>query len=235
MKDNRVRLNDIEALRKLFIGTKALLLDFDGPICDVFAGFPASVVADQLRGILADEGHGELPSDIRTTRDPFDVLKCASRIGRDEARYVEAALRAHEVEAARSAKPTPGAHELIRAFRKTGRTIAVVSNNSAAAIEAYLGIWDLQREVNLVSARTQPEPDLLKPSPHLLIEAVAGISADVRACTFIGDSVTDIQAANSISMPVVGFANKIGKLEEFRALHPAAIVTQIETLTDLAR
>jgi hypothetical protein len=52
----------------------ALFLDFDGPVCSVFAGIPASMVADQLRSVLADGGHTDLPEPVATSTDPFDIF-----------------------------------------------------------------------------------------------------------------------------------------------------------------
>ena len=34
--------------------TRHLLLDFDGPICSIFAGLPAATVADRLRKLFGD-------------------------------------------------------------------------------------------------------------------------------------------------------------------------------------
>ena len=39
-------------LRSIIGRTRDLLLDFDGPICNLFAGLPAPTVAAQLRELL---------------------------------------------------------------------------------------------------------------------------------------------------------------------------------------
>lgn len=36
--------------------TRLLLLDFDGPVCDIFAGYPAPRVAQELRDLIAAQG-----------------------------------------------------------------------------------------------------------------------------------------------------------------------------------
>jgi len=122
-------IDDPEALRDILASTEALLLDFDGPICSVFAGFPAHSVADQLRVVLAEGGYTDLPPDVEQTADPFIVLFHAATFGDEEARYVEAAFRALEADAIRSAKPAAGSHDLIRGWKLTGRPLAIVSNN----------------------------------------------------------------------------------------------------------
>ncbi|MGH8896357.1 MAG: HAD family hydrolase [Egibacteraceae bacterium] len=41
--------------------------------------------------------------------------------------------------------------------------------------------------------RTDPNPALLKPHPHLILQAVQALCADPATCTLIGDSVSDIE------------------------------------------
>ncbi|HEX5404930.1 MAG TPA: haloacid dehalogenase, partial [Pseudonocardiaceae bacterium] len=102
-------VDDPETLRRILGEAEALFLDFDGPICDVFAGLPAQVVVDQLCVVLADGGYGDPPPEIAKSSDPFDVLKYAASLGETEGRYVNAALTALEVEAVASAESTRGA------------------------------------------------------------------------------------------------------------------------------
>ncbi|GAA2789030.1 HAD family hydrolase [Crossiella cryophila] len=183
------------------------MLDFDGPVCSVFSGFPAPVVADQLRELLAAGGHTDLPA----SGDPFDVLRHAAVLGPEAAHRVEAALRAHEAKATGNAEPTPGAVDLISAWRQTGRPLAIVSNNSAAAIESYLGLHGLHRDIDAISARAQPDPALLKPNPHLVDAAAAMLGVPIGECVLVGDSVTDIEAAHAAGARTIGYANKPGK------------------------
>jgi phosphoglycolate phosphatase len=202
---------------------RALLLDFDGPVCSVFAGIPASTVADQLRGVLADGGHTDLPEAAATSADPFGVLQYAATLGGDEARYVEAAFAAHEVEAISSAIPASGAHELIEAWHGSGRPLAIVSNNSAPAISAYLDLYDLRTSIDFVSARTSSNVALLKPSPYLLNQAVAALDVTPRESVFIGDSASDIEAAQVAGVRSIGYANKPGKGADLTAVGADAV------------
>lgn len=234
MTADRVPVDDPEALRRILATTNALLLDFDGPICAIFANLPAHHIADQLRGVLADGGHTGLPAEVEKTDDPFDVLTYAATLGADEARYIEAALRAHEVEAAATAPPTPGAHDLIHAWHATGRALAIVSNNSRAAVNAYLRSHDLTAQVHVVSARTEPDPALLKPSPHLIERASTALAIPPAECTLIGDSLTDLHAAHAAHSHAIGYANKPGKAHLFATEHPDAITTSITALREAA-
>ncbi|GGU29140.1 HAD family hydrolase [Lentzea flava] len=230
MSPERVPVNDPEVLQRILANADAVLLDFDGPICDVFAGFPAHLVADQLRRVLAEGGYDELPAQIEKTEDPFDVLYYAATLGDDEAEYVEASQRAHEVEAVASSEPTPGAHDFIRAWHASGRVLAVVSNNSAAAVEAYLHLHELTACVDYVSARADSDSSRLKPSPFLLQQASEHLKITAARGVLIGDSLTDIQAAHAAGARVIGYANRPGKVDLFASEMPQAIVTDLTYL-----
>jgi phosphoglycolate phosphatase len=220
-------VNDPEALHRILARTEVLLLDFDGPVCDVFAGLPASVVVDQLCVVLADGGYGDPPPEIEKSSDPFDVLKYAATLGETEARYVNAAFTAHEVEAIATAEPTPGAHELIRAWSQGSRSLAIVSNNSTLAVEAYLDLHGVEFYVAHVSARSSADPALLKPSPHLLNEAMTTLGVAAEHVAFVGDSVTDVEAAHAAGIVLIGYANKLNKAERLSAAGSDLIITDI--------
>ena len=206
-------VDDPEALRRVLARAEALFLDFDGPVCDLFAGLPASVVVDQLCAVLADGGYGDPPPETEKSSDPFDVLKYAATLGETEARYVNAAFTAHEIEAIATAAPTPAAHDLIRTWSQTGRALAIVTNNSKVAIHAYLDLHGLQSYVSFVSARTSADPALLKPNPYLLNEAVVAVDVSANGVAFVGDSPTDIEAAHAEGTISIGYANRTGKVE----------------------
>lgn len=225
-------IDDADAIRRLLSTTEALLLDFDGPICSVFAGFPAPIVADQLRDTLTERGHA-IPDNVRESTDPFDVLFHAVKLGPDEGRYLEASFRTHEIEATQSAEPTPGAHELIRAWSETGRPLAIVSNNSVAAIKTYLALHNLYAYVDLVSARPDADIALLKPNPHLVTAASRRLNVQEDRCTFIGDSLTDVEAAKAAGVRSIAYANKPGKTAAFVQAEPDLIVTVMSSLAPL--
>lgn len=225
-------IDDPETLRRILANTEALLLDFDGPICSVFSGFPAPIVADQLRGILAEGGHTTLPEPIQTATDPFDILFYAATLGPEEARYVEAAFRAHEVEAMQTAQPTRGAHELIRVWKSVGKQLGIVSNNSGECIEVYLNKHNLETCVDNVSARRSADVGLLKPSPHLVLSAARALATSPSRCAFVGDSRSDLESATAADVAAIGFANKPGKADNLSGFG-APIIDSVGSIEDL--
>jgi beta-phosphoglucomutase-like phosphatase (HAD superfamily) len=82
-----------------------------------------------------------------------------------------------------------------------------------------------------VVARTSHDPALLKPSPHLITQAVEALDTEPGECALVGDSVTDIQGARLASVQSIGYANKPGKRER---LSEAGAGATINSLADLA-
>jgi phosphoglycolate phosphatase len=208
--------------------TRHLLLDFDGPICSIFAGLAAATVADRLRKLLGD--HAQVPGEIARTADPFEVFAYAATISEDLAARVETEMTDQELAAVATAAPTPYVHEVVTACHSSGRSIAVVSNNSSRAVHSYLARHGLDDRISLVIARTNHDPALLKPSPHLIIQAVDTLEAEPGDCTLVGDSVTDIQSARLANVHSIGYANKPGKPERLAAAGAGAVITNLANL-----
>jgi HAD superfamily hydrolase (TIGR01509 family) len=215
-----------DGLAALLGGARVLLLDFDGPVCSVFAGLPAATVAKQLRGRLC---HGvALPDDVMEQDDPHEILRYTGTLGRDElTRAVEDALIAAEVTAAKSARPTPYAREVIVAARETGRPVAIVSNNAADAVRTYLDAHRLSRYVHPVIGRPYADPSRMKPDPFPVLAAVEELDADPAACVLIGDSVSDITGAAAAGVRSIGYANKPGKREGLTDAGADAVVDSL--------
>ena len=149
----------------------------------------------------------------------------------DLAARIETQMTDLELAAVATAAPTPYVHEVVTACQNSGRSVAVVSNNSARAVHSYLARHGLDNRISLVVARTHHDPALLKPSPHLITQAVSALNAEPGECTLVGDSVTDIQGARLASVHSIGYANEPGKREHFTAAGAGAI---INSLADLA-
>jgi phosphoglycolate phosphatase len=114
-----------------------VLIDFDGPLCDIFSGLPNCVVADELRGELRAAGI-TMPEDVDRIADPLEVFRAVADLGDQAATFAQELLTGLEVRAARVARPAPGSAELITTAARTGRSVTVVTNNSRAAAGVYL-------------------------------------------------------------------------------------------------
>jgi len=63
-------------LREVVSWGRAVLLGFDGPMCDLFAGHSAATVADELHALIRDRLGGTLPPNVAAAAgDPIEILE----------------------------------------------------------------------------------------------------------------------------------------------------------------
>ncbi|MDG4765053.1 HAD hydrolase-like protein [Solwaraspora sp. WMMD406] len=167
-----------------------LLLDFDGPVCKVFANHPAPQVAATLRRLLVDQGV-TIPADLLDEPDPLAVLRWTATLNRPViVRLVDDALRAAELDAITVAEPTPYAREVIVAAHHARRGIAIVSNNSADAVTQYLIARRLAAYVHPVIGRPHGDPGGMKPHPGPVLAAVRELHTHPEECVRQSESRT---------------------------------------------
>ncbi|MBP2708200.1 HAD family hydrolase [Microbispora sp. RL4-1S] len=217
------------ALQDVMRKAECVLLDFDGPICDIFAGLPAPQVAASLRTFLAARGV-EIPPAVEVLDDPLAVFRFSGQLGAEVSRATLDALTELEVEATETARPTPGAAELIYESKRLGKAVAVVSNNSSAAVTAYLQRVGLAVAIDYVSARVDPDPDLMKPHPHLVRRALEWLNGNPPATVLVGDSETDMEVCQVTGVVAIGYANRPGKVSRLEAAGADYVVTNMADL-----
>lgn len=181
-------------------------------------------VADDLKGYFG----ADIPDRVAATHDPFDVLRYASTIGAEAA--VDVRLKHRELDAIETAPITPGAASAMHSLVESGRTVSIVSNNSADAIRVFLGMHDLSQLVHYISARVHPDPGLLKPNPYLLEQAVEALDTTPDQCAMVGDSVSDIEAAHAAGTAAIAYADEPGKHQQFQAHALEAIIDHMSEL-----
>jgi HAD superfamily hydrolase (TIGR01549 family) len=209
----------------------AILLDFDGPLCSLFSDYPASRAATKERELL--KAHGiDIPAELSTTTDPLNLLRWAGKHQPTLVADLEEHLVASERTAARTAMPTSHAADVVKAASQSGWRVAVVSNNSAPAVEVYLKMHNLDDYVSVVVGRTPGRPDLMKPNPFPVTYASQLLGVRVGRCLLVGDSVTDIEAARSAGARNVGYAKTSSRVAGLRNAGAEVI---IENMGMLAR
>lgn len=220
------------ALLDVVSRTRNLLLDFDGPVCSIFADYTAPTIAAELRELLRRRS-AELTPEIEASDDPIHVLRLTSAYhDADLAAQVADALREAEVTAAATAEPTPSVGGVIHTALRTGRRLAIVSNNSMEAVTAYLHRQGLYTSFSTVVARYQGmSVDLLKPSGHLVGQALTALDAQPSSCTLVGDATSDIAAARSVPVASIGYTNKP---EKATLLEDAGADAIVFSMADLA-
>lgn len=211
--------------REALAGKSLLLLDFDGPVCNVFAGYPAPRIAAELVETI-DGFAPDLAAGLNGERDPMEVLRSAAKsLPAELVDRVDEQLTHAELDAVESAEPTPGAADLIVDASRSGITVAIVSNNGADAIAKYLNDHALAEHIHTVMGRPFGRPELMKPDPYLLRHVLDSTGIEAEQACFVGDSVTDIEAGAAVDVATVGYANKPGKAER---LHEAGATIVVD-------
>lgn len=206
-----------------------LLLDFDGPVADVFAGYPASVVADELINIV--RARGIKINGIDTPDDPLAVLRWAAATAPAHLTELEDELVRAEQISVRTAPLTPGVVAVVKQANITGNSVAIVSNNSFAAIHEFIERHDMSKEISFIVGRRYACPAEMKPDPTPIMRALRQFNAAAHECVFVGDSDSDITASRAVGMPIIGFANKPHKVHTFTS-RADAVVTSMREIAD---
>ncbi|MFE6935452.1 HAD family hydrolase [Streptomyces sp. NPDC057699] len=220
----------------LLAAAECVLLDFDGPLCHLFAGRPAAGVAarlaDELRRFGCDPG-----VVAGATDDPLALLqKVAKHYGDSPTTaHAERCLTAEEVEAAADATPTEYALDLLDALDAGGWRQAVTTNNSAAAVARFLGRHrPAARAGAHIHGRTS-DPGLLKPDPHCLVRALESTGSAAAAAVMIGDSPADCLAAQALGVPFIGYAVNERKRRALEDVGARRAVRSLRGLVETAR
>ena len=210
--------------------TEALLFSFDGPICRLFTDSSAPRVTAHVRQLIADQGV-EVPDDLRDQDDPVELFRAVAAHAPQIADSVGTALAEAEVQRAQIAETTLGLFDVVRECQASGRTLAIVSNTSSAAIGTYLARRDRTRHFAAVIGRDE-RPELSKPSPVPVVRALRSLDVGPGAAVLVGDSPADVEAAHAAGIACIGFADEPGSAERLLAAGADAIVTD---LTDFAK
>jgi hypothetical protein len=113
----------------------AVLLDFDGPVCAMFAGHSAPTVAAELRTLVV-RLCGQLPAIVANEHDPLAVLRLCGDVVPGLVPALDDALTAAEQRAATTATPTPGAEDFIALHGRTRRPQRLVALPGSATSDA---------------------------------------------------------------------------------------------------
>lgn len=230
--------NDTEQLRELITPARIVLWDFDGPICRLFAGHSAERVATDLVEWLEGRGlHSLLDQEERESLDPHVVLRAVDRRhpGSDLVDELEERLTKEELRATSSAMPTAYADPLIRTWTAVGSRLAITTNNSPRVVRTYLDRRDLLSCFSPhIYGRTR---DLhhLKPDPHCLTQALNAMGAAPSSALMIGDTPSDLLAANRAGVPFLGYARHPRKEKMLREAGAVCVVDSLWPVLRLVR
>ncbi|WP_229713427.1 HAD family hydrolase [Streptomyces fuscichromogenes] len=227
-----------EEITEMARGARVVLWDFDGPICGLFAGHSAQVVADGLVKWLEGRGlHGLVTENERDSLDPQVLLRAVGRRhpGSDLVAELEERLTKEELRATSTAMPTAFADILVQTWRARGARMAVTTDNSPRVVRAYLDDRGLTScFAPHIYGRTR---DLhhLKPDPHCLRRALSAMGTAPGEALMIGDSPTDLQAAERAGVPFLGYARNDEKTKLLTEAGAGHVVGSLQPLLMMLR
>ncbi|MEU6845973.1 HAD family hydrolase [Streptomyces sp. NPDC046716] len=220
-------------LTGLVRGARYVLFDFDGPICRLFAGRSAEWIAREQVAWLDAQGLGDaLTAEGHVDRDPHGVLRSLGRRrpSSDLVVEMEKRLTDHELQAVPTAWPTPYADPLIRTWSALGARLAITTNNSPEVARRYLAGRDLSACFEPhIYGRTQ-DLTLLKPDPYCLNRALNAMGAAPATALMIGDTPTDLRAAEAAGIAFLGYARNEDKERMLREAGASQVVQSLQQL-----
>jgi phosphoglycolate phosphatase len=206
-------LDEQEALRRLLSDVHAVLLDFDGPVTDLFRGISTKPIAGEIKKAVRTIW-GPLDKDVKRSTDSHGILQDIRNMydrpsptprGREALEQAEAIVTRHESVAARSAKPAPGIVTLVKTLREVGKRLVIVSNNAEGPVKWFLQSHGLRPQFEAVMGRDPKELRHMKPNPDCVNRAVKYLGLAPGECLLIGDQLTDLEASNEAGTRFLGY------------------------------
>jgi phosphoglycolate phosphatase len=217
--------------------TGLVLLDFDGPITPLLPSGSNMAVADAARAEVSNSSL-KLPDELSEVSDHLAILRYAATFPKPVLDLVEQVCLQGEIEAAMKSELTPGARETLEAFKSAQRSVVIVSNNRAEAIDIFMRRTDLLNLTGSIIGRVPGRPDLMKPSPRLVLDAIQRSGADQlspRHHVFIGDSITDIEVGRRVGVQTIGYAKSEARGRELAAAGADAVTDSMYEIASAVR
>ncbi|MFF0728971.1 HAD family hydrolase [Streptomyces sp. NPDC004134] len=228
---------NVTALEEVLESVKCVFFDFDGPICRLFSAHPAAQVAGQLHTMLDSCAPGMVGPSEYDSNDPHSILAAARKLLPDDdmVRKVEMLLTQEEKAAAATATPTADAHELVSELHGLGRSLAITSNNSAAAIQVHLERQELSQYFSSHVHGRRPDGSGLKPDPDCLWRAIGSTGTTPDQCVMIGDTPSDWHAAMAAGVAFIGYARAPHKEQALRETGAPLVVDSMGAMLHVLR
>ncbi|MFE8963317.1 HAD family hydrolase [Streptomyces iakyrus] len=234
---------DDDALMRLLTPTRAVLFDFDGPVCDLFGGTSTRPVAQEVKR-AAQQHWGTLDPEVSTCDDSHGVLlrlrdmydrRSLQPRSRRPLELAEDIVTRQEARAVALATPAPHVEALMDALLDLGMRVVIVSNNAEEPIQAYLQVHGLDSRVEQIFGRDREDARRMKPDPHCIKRAREHLELPMASCLMVGDQLTDLKAARSAGACFLGYTLHEGVAAEMRESGAEFVVSSHFTVLAAAK
>ncbi|WP_405615722.1 HAD family hydrolase [Streptomyces sp. NBC_00076] len=235
--------DDQDAVLGLLDTTRAVLFDFDGPVCDLFGGASTACVAERIKQVArqdwepldrqvetCDDSHGIL----RRLRDMYD-RRAPEQLGRRPLVRAEKIVADFESEAVRTARASEHINPLVGLLLELPMRLVIVSNNAEGPIRQHLERQGLDLKFERVFGRDPENAGHMKPDPHCVKRALRHLRLAPSSCLVVGDQLTDLKAAWSVGVPFLGYTQDEKRYREMKDNGANAVVSSHATVVEAAK
>ncbi len=141
----------------------------------------------------------------------------------------EALLR----ESCKTARPMPGAAQLVEALHARDIPLAIGTSSSRELSQVKLSHVAFAERFALMVCSDDPEVRLAKPAPDIFLLAAARLGADPARCLVFEDTPKGVQAAHAAGMAVIAVADPHMRAEDFSAARSVYESLEAVTLSSL--
>ncbi|MFJ8538694.1 HAD family hydrolase [Streptomyces sp. NPDC093591] len=239
-------IDDQKVLPALLERTKAVLFDFDGPLCSLFGGRPTKDVADAIKETAREHrGWSPLAPEVEYCSDSHDILRrlrdmyetAPARLSALPLKLAEDIVAEAEDKAVETAVPAQDIATLVELLSGLHMRMAVVSNNAEKPIRKFLDRPDIRlgSAFHGVFGRIPGDARLMKPDPHCVERAIAELSLDPAHCLLVGDKLSDFKAARSAGTCFLGYTRKPSRAADMKESGAEAVVSSHQPVIEAAR
>lgn len=217
------------AAQALLHSRRLVLLDFDGPLARLLPGEEFRRVTAGALDVALSLGVA-LDDELAHEGDHVQLLRLLAARDPEAARAAEAWCTEQEVAAAAEARPVRAAEAFVAECRRRGAAVAVVTNNAPRSITEVLAHGGPLLTALPVYGREPGALERLKPAPHLLLAAAQDAGVAPGETVMVGDSVSDVQAADAAAMPCIGLSPDPQRRRELLAAGAGAAAADLGAL-----
>ncbi|MDX3133418.1 HAD-IA family hydrolase [Streptomyces europaeiscabiei] len=202
-------------LPMLLSRTRAVLFDFDGPICDLFVGRSTRPIAQEIKA-MARKKWRVLDPVVEACEDSHSLLRLlgdmldrsgADTLDPETLKTADELVTRYEEDAVASAVPAPEIHTLLDTLLGLGKRLVIVTNNAEKPVQKFLGIHGMSHKFEAVFGRDPYEPHRMKPDPSSVQRALRHLGdMSPDGAVMVGDQLTDLQAATSAGVRFLGYS-----------------------------